>query len=191
MKYNNLEKLVDGQFEHLVNLEELDLSQNQLKAIPEMAFHGLDELIKLELNDNHIDKIYSNCFNNLSQLNELYLSRNQLNYIPEETFHGLNKLEQLELDSNDIDRMHSGCFKVFPHLARLNLSSNKIQHLNKVHLFENFKNIALLDLSNNQVWDKLAQWVWISLSYPWFILDWFWSKQLSVLYWFANNGCIT
>lgn len=49
-------------FRHLTSLQELDISNNQLKSISDTSFHFLHNLHTLELNDNAIEDILKGTF---------------------------------------------------------------------------------------------------------------------------------
>lgn len=51
-----------GAFKMLTNLEELDLSNNRLKSMPDTSFHFLKNLQILELHDNSIEEVRKGTF---------------------------------------------------------------------------------------------------------------------------------
>lgn len=46
----------------LTNVEELDLSNNKLKVMPDISFHFLKKLQILELHDNIIEEVHKGTF---------------------------------------------------------------------------------------------------------------------------------
>ncbi|XP_006004526.1 leucine-rich repeat transmembrane protein FLRT3 [Latimeria chalumnae] len=91
-------------FANLVNLSELSLVRNSLKA-PPLYLPGTN-LRKLYLQENHITHIPPNTFLYLKQLDRLDMSSNNLSSLPQGVFDDLDNLTQLILRNNP---WHCGC----------------------------------------------------------------------------------
>ena len=106
----------------LVNLQELNLSINQITKI-----EGLEQLVnlwRLDLSDNQINKIEG--MNHLLNLNSLYLSSNKITKI--EGLDNLVNLHDLVLMSNQITKIEG--LNNLINLSDLTLIQNKIIELN-------------------------------------------------------------
>jgi Leucine-rich repeat (LRR) protein len=98
-------------FLKLTKLKKLDLHSNQLRALPESFGTSLSNLEQLDLRNNDI-KILPNTIIKLSKLNYLSLSGNRrLNTLPE-SFEQLSNLEQLNLSSTNIENIDTLVLKL-------------------------------------------------------------------------------
>jgi len=68
-------------FQHLENLEDLNLSENKLTKLQDNTFQHLPKLNCLDFHKNQINHIDSNAFVNLANLTYLKLYDNQLKKI--------------------------------------------------------------------------------------------------------------
>ncbi|CAH0558981.1 unnamed protein product [Brassicogethes aeneus] len=132
-------------FKVLVNLENLDLSNNRIKTMQDTAFHFLKKLKTLELQDNIIEigDIHQN-------LEEIYLSFNNIKVLQQHTFVDLARLEQLHLDDNSIETLDRRSFMNLERLKRLNLKGNKIASIT-YEAFQNLPELEDLDISYNKL----------------------------------------
>ena len=79
--------------------------------INKRAFNGLINLTELDLSNNKIKFINGNSFNCLSKLKKLNLSSNELTEIEENVFNGLTNLEELILTDNYKIKLNQSIFK--------------------------------------------------------------------------------
>lgn len=86
----NIDQIDSEVFMELVNLEEIDLSHNEIKIVPKTTFKGLNKLKKINLSFNKIIQLHHETFKDLECLEEIDLSNNQLNR--------LNKLDKILFD---------------------------------------------------------------------------------------------
>jgi len=158
---------VPARVPELTKLRFLQLSDNQIEDL--IPFVGLTNLTQLDLKNNPQLVLSSNILCGLTSLNTLTLSGNGLKFVPEnmETLVGLHTLD---LSNNPLKELPT----FVPHLTglqRLNLSNNGLAELpatigsltglvsltlsqNNLHyiwetVFELFKNLEILDLSQN------------------------------------------
>lgn len=154
--------------DHLINLVELDISQNNLPKIPDVIYNFVN-LKRLNVSDNEVKEVSPN-IEALQKLETLNLSRNELATLPS-TICKLSKLRQLYVNDNSLnfDGIPSGIGKLgsleifsaannqlelIPEglcrcgsLKKLNLSSNQLITLpDSIYLLGDLDN---LDLRNN------------------------------------------
>lgn len=82
-------------FNHLENLEHLDLSYNKIGKIEDHTFKNLSKLITLYLNNNELTSVPD--FSGLTQIKELDISHNYIGDISNATFDYLPSLENLKI----------------------------------------------------------------------------------------------
>ena len=171
---NNLSTVPDEVFE-LTNLNRLDLSQNFIETVRDLA--QAENLEYLDLSRNNISDINSVTLPNslktlvltnnrltlqgiktfnLNKLKELNLSYNMLSgTLNQESF--LNskvflKLNTLDLSFNKLESLGFQPLAKFPKLKILKLKSNTLQILNPM-AFQGLTRLKTLDLSSNAILD--------------------------------------
>lgn len=92
--------LQPGCFSDLYALQEIDLSANNIKFVPEDTFSKSRSITILVLSDNLINTFEENTFSDLEILKTLDLSINKISYLPERLFSGTNSLFDLNLSRN-------------------------------------------------------------------------------------------
>lgn len=90
----------DRAFHGLTNLIDLDLSGNCLRQVPTAAFAECPALMKLSLSGNPIAEVPARAFQHLGQLTTLDLSGCSLTAVKAGAFDGLLVLDWLKLDNN-------------------------------------------------------------------------------------------
>uniref|UniRef100_A0A914DV47 LRRCT domain-containing protein n=1 Tax=Acrobeloides nanus TaxID=290746 RepID=A0A914DV47_9BILA len=160
------------------NVEELDFSDNLIRAIDDKAFDDFAKLKVLKLSDNHLDfEDMENVFTSKlgKSLDRLYLDHNkQLNDVPKGFFDGLTNLKTLVLDGNvnleltdktfgkgmknleelslddcNISDLPLGIFDGLPKLQRLSLRGNPFTKIPDA--INKIKNLKILDLSETSI----------------------------------------
>ncbi|CAG2215787.1 unnamed protein product [Mytilus edulis] len=126
MKHNLIAVIPNGIFSNNTILTELDLSDNRIHTLTEMSFNGLQNLLKLSLQNNDLSKgnisFGANTFSHLKNLKYLNLKNNFVkHYQPD--LSKLVSLESLQIDflSNGISFM-SEQYRKLKNLAMLDLS---------------------------------------------------------------------
>lgn len=162
---NNIPTSLDS----LINLVDLDLSQNQLSMLPE-ALYTIPTLKRLNFSDNNLGEFPADVSEYLKQLEILNLSRNQITTLPSSIsklsrlrrlylcgnrldFDGIpssvGKLGYLEVftaSGNNLEMVTEGLFRCCK-LKKLILSNNKLITLpDSIHLLSELEE---LDLANN------------------------------------------
>ena len=128
---------------HMTNLEQLDVSFNNLKSI-HIKDLQLDSLIKLNAAVNQITDISS--ISDLHNLKELDLIDNHIEGLS--ALQNLSKLQILQLGKNNISAISS--LQQLETLQKLDLSNNNIS---SIFPLKQLKNLQKLDLSHNNVSD--------------------------------------
>ncbi|XP_073416857.1 opticin isoform X1 [Dendrobates tinctorius] len=102
---NYLSKIDDDAFNLLPSLQELILSENQLRRLPELP----SSLVRLNVQYNQLQSsgIHSESFKDLTHLQFLHLSNNKLDYVP---VHLPASLRSIHLQNNNIQAMHKNTF---------------------------------------------------------------------------------
>ncbi|XP_051941124.1 vasorin-like [Hippocampus zosterae] len=123
---NGINALTQNDFVGLGDLDLLDLSQNELREVPDGVFKMLSKLKNLDLSSNFITHISKESFSGLVQLERLYLHQNHIQSIQREAFEGLEMLLELKLQGNELISLPS---LNLPRLLLLDLSYNNIPTL--------------------------------------------------------------
>eukprot|EP00924_Labyrinthula_sp_SR-Ha-C_P009426 maker-scaffold_2-snap-gene-23.4-mRNA-1 protein AED:0.36 eAED:0.36 QI:0/0/0/0.33/1/1/3/0/1343 len=121
LSYNYL-KHIPNSLKNLVHLKKLDLSFNCIEQLG-LTMCNLKELLYLKLSNNKLVQLPA-AMNNLKKIRELYLSSNELEEIPE-TLCEINSLEVLDLASNKLEKLPLKLYSL-PNLVRLNIVDNKL-----------------------------------------------------------------
>lgn len=126
VRFNLIQEIEPGVFNHLHQLRSLLLNDNHLRALRSGAFHGLRRLKYLYLYRNRIKHIDSDVFQDLKHLEQLYLHVNEIHHIEPETFSNLPRLDRLYLHNNKLKSIPYGSFQGMPKLRKLRLDSNAL-----------------------------------------------------------------
>ncbi|XP_077331590.1 leucine-rich repeat neuronal protein 1-like [Lithobates pipiens] len=117
------------ELQDLVNLTELDLSQNHFQSIEDLSISNLSHLITLYLEENQLTELPDYCLKDLESLEELYINHNQINFIGPRAFSGLGKLLRLHLNANRLRVIDSRWFEDLPNLEILMIGENPVSAL--------------------------------------------------------------
>ncbi|KAL7032764.1 hypothetical protein ACKWTF_007392 [Chironomus riparius] len=129
-------------------LEELDISKNEICAIDNKDLFELKKLKTLRLSENSLAEISDDAFVNLVFLQHLYLKKNFIIHISESLFKSLKNLLILDLAANKIQSMHPFAFHSLRKVTELHLSQNSLNHIPK-NLFRSMKGLKRLMLFSN------------------------------------------
>ncbi|CAJ0957217.1 unnamed protein product [Ranitomeya imitator] len=125
LQSNNIER-TNGELQQLVNLTELDLSQNNISSIQDVGLANLSQLTTLHLEENQVFEMTDYCLQDLTNLEELYINHNQLSSISPSAFAGLHSLLRLHLNSNKLRIIDSRWFESTPNLEILMIGENPV-----------------------------------------------------------------
>ena len=136
-----------GAFKHLPYLKELNLSGSKLNLYPD-AFHGLYNLVHLELREGKFLGIYEKTFHDLEKLKVLYLDSNDMEQLTlrptigwewrwamgdvgPPLFTRLKSLEVLSVNNNKVKKLTAGVFTGLESLRILRINNNSISSVEK------------------------------------------------------------
>ncbi|VDO31084.1 unnamed protein product [Onchocerca flexuosa] len=152
---NRLQQLRKATFVNLNNLEQLDLSYNQLRTF-DFTFlaQSLVNVKHLDLSHNHIITI--DLHSAKRTLMYLNLAHNHLQSIGKNMLYDFGQLKVLKLDHNELIEVQSNAFAMCKWLTELDLSHNHLRILHKgtftkQNIYENLilRNNAIISLDIN------------------------------------------
>ena len=143
-----IETLQSGDFAGLTNLEQLDLYDNDLTALPPNIFAGLTNLRQLNLWHNDLATLSPNVFADLTNLRVLDLDDNDFADIPPDVFAGLTNLQSLWLNDTRLTTLPPSLFAGLTNLESLVVSGNEFTTL-PPDVFTNLTSLEYLSLRNN------------------------------------------
>lgn len=109
----------------LSNLKYVSLQYNNIEALNNDSFTGLDKLESINLQGNKIRNIKTGTFDGLPNLTRLLMSKNLLRDLQPGLFKNNLKLEELEFYQNQLTQIDGELFKPLKSLTELSLTSNK------------------------------------------------------------------
>jgi len=145
LNLSSAETKIFENLKELKSLEELDLSNNNIRVLPNDTFTYNKELTKLWLQSNGLTSVYFNA----SELIFLDLNYNRIGTVKGDFFKGLESLTTLYLVENEIETMVEP-FKHVKLLKILDLSYNILENL-EGSWFENTLELEVLKLSHNSL----------------------------------------
>lgn len=108
---------------------------------------------QLDLSKNDIFQIERHSFRGLNRLKILNLAENKINILSPLVFRGLELLEVLNMSKNELQTLESQMFISNSHMKSIDLSTNKISRI-QPDVFQNLIFLELLNLMNNQCVNK-------------------------------------
>ncbi|XP_030633523.1 leucine-rich repeat neuronal protein 2 [Chanos chanos] len=140
LQSNLISSLDQSELQGLVNLTELDLSQNSFSSTRHLRITDLPALLSLHMEENQLRHLPDAAFSGLSGLQELYLNHNRLRSISPGAFKGLDKLLRLHLNSNRLVVIDRRWFHALPQLEVLMIGGNPVDSIQDL----NFKPLGSL-----------------------------------------------
>lgn len=92
----------NGMLRVLNNLQQLMLSQNNIRVVSPQTFDGLQSLRVLNMSHNGLSTVVNDSFGQLSNLEDLDLSANSIRNLESGSLNGLNRLKVLRLSFNHL-----------------------------------------------------------------------------------------
>ncbi|XP_060522372.1 chondroadherin-like isoform X2 [Cylas formicarius] len=152
LAYNKIHSLPHNVFEHLSDLEELNLEGNHFKFLDQptqMALSGLPHLETLNLARNDLTELVEEAIHNLDNLVELNLAYNKIDFVPD-TLSLLEKLETVYLDYTMIFELTDESFLGVKSLREISLTNLPRLSYVKANTFAGLSNLKILKLSDNR-----------------------------------------
>ncbi|KAA8591013.1 hypothetical protein FQN60_001956 [Etheostoma spectabile] len=125
-----------------------DLSMNNISEIKPRAFHRLQLLSELMLQNNQLQRLPDDAPWDLPNL--LRLDANLLSEVPAGAFRGVRSLRHLWLDDNSLTEIPVTALDSLPSLQAMTLALNQITHIPD-YAFTNLTALVVLHLHNNQI----------------------------------------
>ena len=127
-------ELQEGDFSGLDSLEELDLADNRMSALPSGIFSGLASLANLILSNNQLTSLAEQAFSGLASLVGLDLSDNQISKFTKVALKGLTSLEKLDLSDNRMSELPEGAVSGLTSLQSIALAGNPLSPAGKARI---------------------------------------------------------
>lgn len=127
----------------------LDLSGNNIKAVPVEAFQNCTEVREILLDRNVIEQLDKEVFMKLVQLDVLGLGGNQLSHLAVDTFGEAHGLRRLVLNENPLVVPDEGPFLEQEELEELEMARCNLTELNK-DTFSALAALKWLNLAGNE-----------------------------------------
>lgn len=154
---NNLHAI--PKFEHVKQLEEVILNKNLIGAIDTGHFTANSSIKILHLNSNRIQVIEEGSLNNLTQLEDLKLNRNEIKLLPNHLFKSQTNLKVLELNHNKLRVINALVFQGLENLSTLKMKFNDIDNIMDGAFF-GFKSVNVLQLDHNRISSISKGWMY-------------------------------
>ena len=151
LSYNNITHLGRLQFIEQERLQHLNLSNNFISSLHSKdTFKGPLSLQTLDIGKNMITSLKTATFNGLQSLIELHLTSNRISIIEKGAFDGLNRLRVIHLEHNYIESINSSWLQELNSLRFLYLSNNRLKQLND-GTFKPLVALSVLSLYENRI----------------------------------------
>lgn len=148
---NALKSIHAHAFEHLAELQELEISGNpKLDHLFLETFAMQGNLTKLMLNYNSFDMMHHSTFDSLTKLEILQMKGNVISELPALLFHNLENLHVLDLSLNKLRRVQRETFLGLAGLEILKMNNNLIGNLSS-DAFHNVYQLTELHLEGNKI----------------------------------------
>ncbi|XP_058211407.1 receptor-like protein 7 [Rhododendron vialii] len=145
---NNFWGQVPSSIANLSKLTVLGLGGGTFDARP---LRKLSKLTRLVLENTKLSDVLPQSIANLTQLSLLVLTNNELFGEIPSWLSNLTRLSYLMLSENQLSGMFPSSISRIQHFELLDLSSNSLSGKVELDIFQNLKNLYLLDLSGNKL----------------------------------------
>ncbi|KAK6110178.1 Leucine rich repeat family protein [Brugia pahangi] len=152
LNYNQLTDLPDNVFKGTENLRHLLLKGNKICSLSSNSLFDIKNILELlDLSDNCLSDIPAQNLRNCIRLMYLDLSHNAIKKIANFELMNLPLLKELRINNNQINYIAPMAFMNVPLLEHLYLRNNLISSIQTERLFQVFKNLEVLDMSENML----------------------------------------
>ena len=149
LSHNEITALPLNISQYLLRVERLDLSSNKIAQIRKKDFVRYEKLSVLKLGNNQVSKLPREVFAYLEKLTTLLLNNNKISQISESAFLGLNNLNYLHLFENPFSKIERGTFDSLP-LIELSIYNTNLETIPPYFLRPEIF-ISTLNLKNNSI----------------------------------------
>ncbi|CAL4198491.1 unnamed protein product, partial [Meganyctiphanes norvegica] len=149
LSQNDIKSLGTGNFDAQGRLRELKLAHNNISELLPGSFHGLGELSLLDLSYNSVREIPVTLFTDVPELTVLLLEHNRLHALPQHTFRSLSFLHHINLCDNYFRHVPSQALEDLSSLKTIHLCRNRLTTLEE-NAFPN-KALSSLYLESNSI----------------------------------------
>ncbi|CAH0559944.1 unnamed protein product [Brassicogethes aeneus] len=135
----------------LINLQRIYLKNCRIGQIDDIAFHGLTNLIELDLSHNLLTAIPSGTFHDIPFLRDLIISNNPIQKIDTFAFQALHGLVKLDVSNCELQTISPNAFDGIDMLESLKINGNRLTEL-RLHTVETLSSLTRLhgiELHNN------------------------------------------
>ncbi|XP_058829001.1 protein artichoke isoform X2 [Topomyia yanbarensis] len=150
VSFNQLTELTPTVLASWRNLEELKASNNKVNQLHQGSLRNLPLLQYLDLSSNELTILEHGSLRNLPELQELVLADNKLVELKDRVFEDLPSLQAVHLQQNNLQYISPYTFYRSPSIVYLNLSANQFRSLDSVGL-RSIRNLEVLDLTGNLI----------------------------------------
>lgn len=153
---NNLRSLPESTLCPLVSLLELNMTQNRIRSadslgLPLRSCSGAGELQVLDVSYNELPSIPENWgASSLRRLEKLLLQFNNISQLAVDAFTGLDSLRILNVSNNHLETLPNGVFTSNKELREIHLQDNALYEL-PTGVFHRLEQLLVLDVSGNQL----------------------------------------
>ncbi|KAM3726541.1 Leucine-rich repeat-containing protein [Dirofilaria immitis] len=152
LNYNQLTDLSDNALKGAESLRHLHLEGNKICSLSSNSLLNIKNILELlDLSDNCFNNIPAQNLRNCIRLMYLDLSHNTIKKIANFELMNLPLLKELRINNNQISYIAPMAFMNVPLLEHLYLRNNLISSIETERLFQVFKNLEVLDLSENML----------------------------------------
>ncbi|RVW75955.1 putative LRR receptor-like serine/threonine-protein kinase [Vitis vinifera] len=153
---NNMTGSIPSTLKGMKSLQRLYLHGNQLEQRIPREICVLSNLGEMELQSNRLSGSIPSCIGNLSHLLILLLNSNSLSLSIPPSLSNLENLLSLNLSSNSLGGSLHGNMRVLKMLQRIDLSWNKFSG-NLPTILGGFQSLSSLNLSHNSFWGPIPE----------------------------------
>ncbi|CAH0557026.1 unnamed protein product [Brassicogethes aeneus] len=150
MSYNNLEAIPFGALRGHPTLEYLHLDYNKIHLIDREAFMAMPALRELRLKNNSLSDMLEGPLWNLPALKGLDLSGNFFRRLEPEFLANLPALRRIDVSLNELTFIDPAFFILTPELEHVNISFNALSALHPA-TFRHLLGLYELDISHNRL----------------------------------------
>lgn len=131
-------------------LDSLTLDRNKLKIVERDRLTAFGEIQELDLSFNEITQLDADTFDDLKNLEVLKINTNRLKDVHVDLFKELRNLDKLWISFNKIKTLPAAIFQNNKRIKDIGLSGNRLTELH-IDLFKDLRNLEYLALNQNQI----------------------------------------